>query len=575
MDIASQSAGASEEKFQFYLESLESKTNSLIASLQNLASTTISEELYASILDTSKAIVDAITETGLLKGALLGLTTSGSLYAFSQIATFVRDAAQGFSDLNEAMNMTHSGTVDMQRLIDLTSGLSQSQTRLLLSTEHLDDAQRFLILTNQNLARGMNRDVAEATARATLNNMRLTTSAVTLTGVMRGLIQTIIANPYVAVASVVTALTMAYHTHNQKLEETKQKNLEASEKAVEHANSLKDLYIEYSRLSAIQERTASQEEEFKNVVEDITEKLGDKASVLENLVAGTNAYSEALGNLTKEELQSASVEATIGRKIAEEDLQKNVWSDLKGSKVTVDSNSKGKSLSDEAQKAVDIVSDSLKEFETINRTWNNLSWDVTTNSPEEALEYYNALVQAREALVLASEDDEVLLETEIYKDLNNAITTMSDNLEDYIAKRYEEEKLNYMAQNGIPQTVEEYNAMKLAMDKVAGTSEGLKSKFNDLINVKENGEMLTHNSIKFLARIIRDDLHIPFKFHNLRHTYATILAESGISPRYVQEMLGHSKLEFTLKYYTHITRHMADMARMAIDEKLLQFDNKF
>ena len=54
--------------------------------------------------------------------------------------------------------------------------------------------------------------------------------------------------------------------------------------------------------------------------------------------------------------------------------------------------------------------------------------------------------------------------------------------------------------------------------------------------VKENGEMLTHNSIKFLARTIRDDLHIPFKFHNLRHTYATILAESGISPRYVQEM---------------------------------------
>ena len=97
----------------------------------------------------------------------------------------------------------------------------------------------------------------------------------------------------------------------------------------------------------------------------------------------------------------------------------------------------------------------------------------------------------------------------------------------------------------------------------------------DLINVKENGEMLTHNSIKFLSRIIRDDLHIPFKFHNLRHTYATILAESGISPRYVQEMLGHSKLEFTLKYYTHITGHMADMARMAIDEKLLQSDNKF
>ena len=69
----------------------------------------------------------------------------------------------------------------------------------------------------------------------------------------------------------------------------------------------------------------------------------------------------------------------------------------------------------------------------------------------------------------------------------------------------------------------------------------------DFINVKANGEMLTTNSIKFLARIIKEDLGIHFKFHNLRHTYATVLAENGMNPRYVQEMLGHSKLEFTLR----------------------------
>ena len=34
-------------------------------------------------------------------------------------------------------------------------------------------------------------------------------------------------------------------------------------------------------------------------------------------------------------------------------------------------------------------------------------------------------------------------------------------------------------------------------------------------------------------------------------------------------MLGHSKLEFILKYYTYITGHMADIARMVIDKKLI------
>lgn len=86
----------------------------------------------------------------------------------------------------------------------------------------------------------------------------------------------------------------------------------------------------------------------------------------------------------------------------------------------------------------------------------------------------------------------------------------------------------------------------------------------NFINVKANGEMLTTNGAKFIARIIKKDLGIHFKFHNLRHTYATVLAENGLNPRYVQEMLGHSKLEFTLRYYTHITEKMSSAAENAL-----------
>lgn len=90
----------------------------------------------------------------------------------------------------------------------------------------------------------------------------------------------------------------------------------------------------------------------------------------------------------------------------------------------------------------------------------------------------------------------------------------------------------------------------------------------DFVNIKVNGEMLTTNSIKFMARMFKNDLGLDFRFHNLRHTYATVNAENGVSPRYVQEMLGHSKFEFTLKYYTHVTDKMSDLARNVLESNL-------
>lgn len=91
---------------------------------------------------------------------------------------------------------------------------------------------------------------------------------------------------------------------------------------------------------------------------------------------------------------------------------------------------------------------------------------------------------------------------------------------------------------------------------------------DDLINVKENGEMLTTNSIKFMSRIFKNDLDIDFKFHNLRHTHTTMLAEAGVNPKYVQKRLGHSKLNTTLNYYTHITDKMDDEVANIMDNIL-------
>ena len=88
---------------------------------------------------------------------------------------------------------------------------------------------------------------------------------------------------------------------------------------------------------------------------------------------------------------------------------------------------------------------------------------------------------------------------------------------------------------------------------------------SDLVNIKPDGEMLNTNSCKVISRIVKSEFNIEFKMHNLRHTHATMLLEKGINPKYITDRLGHSKMEFTLKLYTHITRSMDEQAIDALN----------
>ena len=42
------------------------------------------------------------------------------------------------------------------------------------------------------------------------------------------------------------------------------------------------------------------------------------------------------------------------------------------------------------------------------------------------------------------------------------------------------------------------------------------------------------------------------RFHDLRHTFATLMLEQGENPKVVQEILGHSQISLTLDTYSHV-----------------------
>lgn len=110
-----------------------------------------------------------------------------------------------------------------------------------------------------------------------------------------------------------------------------------------------------------------------------------------------------------------------------------------------------------------------------------------------------------------------------------------------------------------------YRSAKVAIDKGRNKHKEIVDNL-DFINIKDNGELLTTDSAKILGRIARKELSVNFKFHNLRHTHASILAEKNVPMMIVKKRLGHSKEETTMKYYTHITYGMRENLLNSLNE---------
>lgn len=62
------------------------------------------------------------------------------------------------------------------------------------------------------------------------------------------------------------------------------------------------------------------------------------------------------------------------------------------------------------------------------------------------------------------------------------------------------------------------------------------------------------------------------RFHDLRHTFASILLEAGESPKVIQELLGHSTITTTMDIYTHVSKKVKVGSIKVLDDLLESSD---
>jgi integrase len=58
------------------------------------------------------------------------------------------------------------------------------------------------------------------------------------------------------------------------------------------------------------------------------------------------------------------------------------------------------------------------------------------------------------------------------------------------------------------------------------------------------------------------------RFHDLRHTCATLLLSKGVYPKVVQELLGHATIAITLDTYSHVIPGTGDQTAVALEDAL-------
>jgi len=92
---------------------------------------------------------------------------------------------------------------------------------------------------------------------------------------------------------------------------------------------------------------------------------------------------------------------------------------------------------------------------------------------------------------------------------------------------------------------------------------------SDFVFCRPDGNPLDPGTVRQIFRRIlcRAGLR-RIRFHDLRHSHATLMLVSGVYPKVVQERQGHGSVAITLDTYSHVLPGMQEAAVRRLDELL-------
>jgi integrase len=138
-------------------------------------------------------------------------------------------------------------------------------------------------------------------------------------------------------------------------------------------------------------------------------------------------------------------------------------------------------------------------------------------------------------------------------DLENAVLTVGTTLQSVDRELIMREPKSNAGRRRIPlmgATVEALKAHGSAQAEHIASGESYTD--NDLVVCRKDGNPWHPSTFSAAWIAARNKLGLSVRFHELRHTHASLLIHSGASAKALQERLGHASAAFTLNVYGHL-----------------------
>lgn len=182
----------------------------------------------------------------------------------------------------------------------------------------------------------------------------------------------------------------------------------------------------------------------------------------------------------------------------------------------------------------------LRINETFGLKWNNVNIENGTITIDRQMQYQEGLIK---------------LVAPKTKNANRTIY-MNEKL-----KRYFIELSARRRQDEI-----QFAALREQNQRFIEDVDGQKIYSTELVNCLPNGKIQTNNSFKYPTREIKSRLNIQFKYHYLRHTYGTLMAEMNTPAHLLCNQMGHGNINVTQRYYLAVFKTGIDILKRNLNQ---------